>query len=369
MIYFAQRRERLIKAISETGLDAFLVTNPINVHYLTGFTGDSSFLVVSAHRTILISDTRFTIQIAQDCPGLETAIRGHNKTTWKEAAEALQKLNCRSIGVESQHLTIGQFEHLKELAPALDFVARKNVVESLRVVKDESEIAAIRAAIGYGERAFGLLKDNLSPRDTERDVEYALEGHIHEVGGLGTSFDTIVAVGDRSALPHAPPTERRLDEAAFFLLDWGAMGPRYTSDLTRLVRSSFASPEEKGRVETELRKIYTVVLQAQTRAIELVRPGALAKEIDCAARSVIEAAGFGKEFNHGLGHGIGLEVHEGPDIRSTSADVLQPGMVFTIEPGIYLPGFGGVRLEDDILVTPDGHEVLSSSLTKEWELI
>jgi Xaa-Pro aminopeptidase len=364
MNFPALRRSRLLQSIEQAKLDAFLITNPLNVHYLTGFTGDSSFVIVSPARSILVSDARFGIQIAQDCPDLESAIRGHNKTTWQEAADALGKLGFRSVGVESQHLTVANFDHLKDILPSIDLVAKKNFVEALRIIKDDPEIAAIRAAIGYGERAFALLKANLSPQQTEKELADALDGYIRRAGGHGTSFETIVAVGDRSALPHAMPTDRRLEESPFFLLDWGAMGTRYTCDLTRIIRLPYSSAEERQRVETRLEKIYTVVLKAQERAIAAVRPGVAAKDVDSAARSFIEEAGFGNEFNHGLGHGIGLQIHEAPDIRSTSVDVLQAGMVFTIEPGIYVPGFGGVRLEDDILVTPDGCEVLSASVAR-----
>ena len=370
MNYPARRRQRLIRSLKEANLDAFLVTNPLNVFYLTGFTGDGSFVIVSPKRTILVSDTRFTIQIEEDCPELETAIRGHNKTTWQEAVDVLAKLGFRSVGVESQHLTLANLDRLNEAAPEITFVPRQNGVESLRIIKDDSEIAAIREAIGFGQRAFTMLQAMLSPGDTEKELADALEGYIRRAGGHGTSFETIVAVGERSALPHAVPSQHRIEEADFFLLDWGAMGTRYTSDLTRVIRSPF-NPQRKGRqrVETKLEKIYTVVLQAQTRAIAAVGPGVAVAVIDAAARSFIEGAGFGKEFNHGLGHGIGLQVHEAPDIRSTSVEVLQTGMVFTIEPGIYIPGFGGVRLEDNILVTPDGFEILSSGIQKEWEAI
>jgi Xaa-Pro aminopeptidase len=353
------RRERLAPALAEARLDALLVTDPLNVHYLTGFTGDSSFVIVRPGRAILVSDTRFGVQIKEDCPGLEAAIRGHNKTTWQEAADVLAKLGVRDVGVEGAHLTLANFENLKGLAPAVNFAPTQNLIENLRIIKDESEIAAIRAAVECGRRAFRMFTAMLSPCDTEKELADALEGYVRRAGGSRTSFETIVAVGDRSALPHAVPGGRRVEESGFLLLDWGAAGRYYTSDLTRVVRNPFG-----GRVESRLEKIYTVVLQAQARAIAAVHPGAAAKDVDAAARSFIDEAGFGNEFNHGLGHGIGLKVHEAPDLRSTSADVLRPGMVLTIEPGIYIEGLGGIRIEDDVLVTPDGREVLSASVPK-----
>ena len=367
MNHLERRRQRLLRLLNDEKLDAFLITNPLNVAYLTGFTGGASFVLVTPKRLILISDARFSIQIAEECPDLETAIRGHNKTTWQLAAEVIAKLGLKEVGVESQHLTVANFDMLKELAPTIAFAGRKNLVESLRMIKDAPEIAAIREAIGFGQRALTMLQAMLSPRDTEKELADALDGYVRRAGGHGMGFETIVAIGDRSALPHCPPSQRRIEEADFFLVDWGAKGPLYTSDLTRVIRSPFF-PDRKARqrVESKLQKIYTVVLQAQARAIAAVRPGAAAKDVDAAARSTIEQAGYGKEFDHGLGHGIGLQVHEAPDIRETSKDVLQEGMVFTIEPGIYLPGFGGVRIEDDVLVTAEGCEVLSSQVAKEW---
>ncbi|MCE9532383.1 MAG: Xaa-Pro peptidase family protein [Planctomycetes bacterium] len=363
MNHHARRRQRFARLLKDEKLGAFLVTNPLNALYLTGFTGGSSFVIITSKRTILVTDTRFSIQVAEECPDLETAIRGPNKTTCQLAAEVLEKLGLQTVGVESQHLTIANFDALENFAKSIDFVAKNGLVESLRVIKDESEITAIREAIEYGKRAFKMMQAMLSATDTEKEVADALDSYIRRAGGHGTSFETIVAVGDRSALPHCPPSSRRIAEGDFMLVDWGARGPLYTSDLTRVIRSPFFA-ERKGRqrVESKLQKIYTVVLQAQRRAIAAVRPGVAAKDVDAATRSYIADAGYGNAFNHGLGHGIGLQVHEGPDIRSTSTDVLEAGMVFTLEPGVYIEGFGGVRLEDNILVTPDGCEVLSSGV-------
>ncbi len=362
-----RRRQRFSRLVKNEKLDAFLITNPINVCYLTHFTGGSSFLLLTPKRGILISDARFSIQIAEECLELETAIRGPDLTTWQLAATVIEKLGLRSVGVEASHLSVAQFDKLEELAPTVNFVAKCGLAESLRLIKDPVEIEAIRDAVRLGERSFAMMMAMLSPRNSEKEMADALDSYVRRAGGHGVSFETIVAIGDRSALPHCPPSGRRLEEAHFFLLDWGAKGALYTSDLTRMVRNPFF-PERRGRqrVERELEKIYTVVRQAQSRALAAVRPGVQAKDVDAAARGYIAEAGYGEMFNHGLGHGIGLEVHEGPDIRSTSTDVLQEGMVFTLEPGIYLPSLGGVRLEDDILVTSDGYEVLSAGLSQDF---
>jgi Xaa-Pro aminopeptidase len=371
MDYLKHRRAELARALKGGQLDALLVSDPLNVAYLSGFTGGDSFLVLTARRAILVSDHRYAGQIEDECPDLETLLRPHNQTTYQAVAEALSGLKVRSVGVESAHLTLAEFETLKDLAPDLDWSPRKDLVEALRAIKDDSEIEQIREAIDIAARAFTMLRAMLSPKDTEKELADALDGYIRRAGGRGSPFPPIIAAGQRSALPHCPPTDRLVSESDFLLVDWGAQGRLYQSDLTRVIPlpapRSKALRAKRGRVETRLQKVYTIVLQAQARAIAAVRPGVAAKEVDAAARSFIAAAGHGPHFTHGLGHGIGLQTHEAPRVRENSTDVLQAGMVLTIEPGIYLPGWGGVRIEDDVLVTDEGCEVLSAAVLKEWD--
>jgi Xaa-Pro aminopeptidase len=225
-------------------------------------------------------------------------------------------------------------------------------VESLRQIKDDQEIEAIRAAVRCAERAFAMLRAGLRLDETEKDVADAMESYLRRCGATGSSFPPIVAVGVRAALPHAQPSpERRIDADDFVLIDWGACGRPYKSDLTRVVVT--------GKVTSTFETIYRTVLAAQERAMAAIRPGVKAQDVDAAARCVIEEAGFGGYFGHGLGHGLGMEIHEAPRLRKESTDVLEPGMVVTVEPGIYLPDWGGIRIEDDVLVTRDGCEVLS----------
>jgi Xaa-Pro aminopeptidase len=373
MDHLTRRRAELARALKAGELDALLVSDPLNVAYLCGFTGGDSFLVLAPRRAILVSDDRYAGQIRDECPALEAHLRPHNQTTHEAVAEVLAGLKVRSVGVESAHLTLAEFETLKELAPALNWSPRKDLVEALRSIKDDSEIAQIREAIAIAARALTMLRAMLRPKDIEKELADALDGYIRRAGGRGSAFPPIVAAGERSALPHCPPTDRLVAESDFLLVDWGAQGRLYQSDLTRVIRMpaprSTASRAKRGRVETRLQKVYTIVLQAQARAIAAVRPGVAAKDVDAAARSFIAAAGYGPHFTHGLGHGIGLQTHEAPRVRENSTDVLRAGMVLTIEPGIYLPGWGGVRIEDDVLVTDDGCEVLSAAVPKEWELM
>jgi Xaa-Pro aminopeptidase len=364
--YHEQRREQLARALAEEGLDALAITNPVNVSYLTGFSGDSSVLVLSRVRTLLVSDPRYTGQIAEECPGLATHIRPAAQKLPEAVAGVLTGLGCRGVGFESAALTVAELETLRGLTPAVDWKGAPARVERLRMVKDPSEVAQIRAAIDVAERAFAALRALLRPEDREIDAHNALEGYVRQAGGQGTAFPSIIAVGERAALPHAPPTGRMVGSGGLLLVDWGARGAFYRSDLTRVLdtrKTAIYSGTTGGRSTTasgpELETIHDVVARAQEAAIRAVRPGVAAKEVDAAARAVIAEAGYGDCFGHGLGHGIGLDIHEGPAVRPHSETPLAAGMVFTVEPGIYLPGWGGVRIEDDVLVTPEGCEVLT----------
>jgi Xaa-Pro aminopeptidase len=351
MDYFAGRRQQLAALLQMENLDSLLITNPINVSYLTGFSGDSSYLIVSRERTVLISDARYSQQIAEECRGLEIHIRPHSQLLPNATAEVLDKLSLRKVGFESGHLTVGELESYRELARAVDWKGDRDRVEKLRQIKDPSEVEQIRQVIAIAEQAYTTFLAQLKPQDNEKDLHDNMELCIRRAGGRCASFPSIIAVGERAALPHAPPTGKTVADAELLLVDWGAKGHFYNCDLTRVLATH--------RIAPKLEKVYAVVLQAQAKALQAVRPGAKAKDIDAEARAVIEQAGFGQFFSHGLGHGLGLQVHEAPAIRQNSEAVLKAGMVFTIEPGIYLPDWGGVRIEDDVLVTPEGCEVLT----------
>jgi Xaa-Pro aminopeptidase len=369
---FAERRDKLLQALRGEGIDAALVTHPVNVSYLTGFSGEASCLVVSPRRTILISDGRFTEQIAEECPGLEAIIRQPTRPLGDAAAAAVNQLGLANVGFESNHLTVAEFENLKGATTSVAWKAGTDRVERLRMFKDAGEVEQIRQAIRFAEKAFAMFRAMLRERDTEKELADNLEHYVRRAGAASTAFPSIVAVGPRAALPHAPPTARRVEESPLLLVDWGASGPFYKSDLTRvlLTHNNSAStgrpgeprnpPAAQPTADAEVQKIYAIVLRAQAAAIAVLRPGVRAKDVDNAARSVIAAAGYGDYFTHSIGHGIGMMVHEAPLMRANTETVLQAGMVVTIEPGIYLPGRGGVRIEDDVLITPGGHEVLTS---------
>jgi Xaa-Pro aminopeptidase len=353
MDYPASRRDRLACLVAEEGLDALAITNPVSVTYLTGFSGDSSVLIQGRDRSVLVSDPRYTQQISEECRGLPVHIRPPAQRIHEAVCDVLNRIGFRSVGFESAAMTVAELEALQAGTPGITWKGAADRVEKLRMVKDEWELGQIRQAIDIAERAFEAFRAMLRPGDTERELANRMEMLVRQCGGQTTCFSTIVGVGERAALPHAPLTDRRVGSAELLLVDWGVTGPLgYKSDLTRVLTAR--------NISTKLREVYTVVLNAQQAAIRAVRPGVTGAAVDAAARAVIAAAGFGEFFGHGLGHGIGLQVHESPQVRPKSEFVLAPGMVCTIEPGIYLPDWGGVRIEDDILVTPGGCEVLTS---------
>lgn len=328
-----------------------LITNFTNVTYLTGFTGDDSYLIVWREGELLLSDPRYTEQLGEECPDLELGIRPPGTTIRQFLAAQLRELKFRNLAIEAGSMTVALRDYLAKEVPQLELVSTTGQVETLREIKDSTELAEIRQAIEYAERSFAVIRASLRPSLTEREIGFALEQQIRVFGGRGCSFPPIVAAGPRSALPHARPTGTVIGEHGLLLIDWGAQGRLYMSDLTRVLVT--------GKIPPKLERIYGVVLTAQRAAIRAIKPGALMKDVDAAARDVIAKAGYASQFGHGLGHGFGLEIHENPRLASYENRPLKAGMVVTVEPGIYIPKWGGVRIEDDVLVTRKGCEVLS----------
>lgn len=351
------RLDKLRRRLKKEKLDALLVSSCPNVTYLTGFTGDSSYLLVTPQNELLITDFRFITQLDDECPWLEYYSRAAGETMSDAVPKIAEKHRLQRLGFEADSLTFALHSGLAnkftgQLIPTNEFV------EVLRMIKDKQEIAEIRKAISMAQRAFRVIQAAIQPDQTEKQIAADLEHQIRRFRGVGFSFPPIVGVGRRAALPHGIPTDTRIDQDDFVLIDWGANTGLYVSDLTRVIVT--------GRLSPKLQKVYDVVLRAQLAAIELIRPGAIMSEVDAAARSLIADAGYGKYFGHGLGHGIGLQVHEKPWLGVNRDEPLKAGMVVTVEPGIYLPNWGGVRIEDDVLVTRNGHEVLSD-LPKDLE--
>jgi Xaa-Pro aminopeptidase len=351
MSSFVNRRKKLRALIEDAKADALLVTNFKNVTYLTGFTGDDSYLLVTLDGEKLITDPRYTTQLEEECPGLALEIRPPGVTMLKGTAKAIGDAKVERLGIEGNSATVSFQQSVAKALPKTQLVVTENLVERLRIVKDRDEIEATRVACVQAKRSFDVVRASLTPNMTELDVAAELEYQARRFGAKSLSFPAIVAVGPRAALPHATPTARRLGESDFTLVDWGANSGLYMSDLTRIIVT--------GKISPKLRKVYGVVLKAQLAAIDAIRPGLTGEQVDRVARRIITRAGFGKAFGHGLGHGTGLEIHEAPRLAVGQKTKLRPGMIVTVEPGVYVPGWGGVRIEDDVLVTRTGSEVLS----------
>jgi Xaa-Pro aminopeptidase len=355
---FPARRDKLRRPLKKLGLEALLVTDLNNVTYLTGFTGDDSYLLVRRDGEVLISDPRYATQLEEECPGLEVFIRKPGVAMLQGLLRILKDSKLGKVGIEADSMSVGLRDNVADGAAGLEVVPTTGLVERLRRIKDKDEITQIRHSIHIAQRAFAVLRATLCPEKTEKQVANELEYQMRSFGARSVAFPSIVAVGPRAALPHAPPTDRTVGSGDILLVDWGAAAGLYRSDLTRVLIT--------GKISPKLERIYRVVLSAQLAAIEAIRPGVACGEVDRVARQRIAKEGYGRYFGHGLGHGVGLQVHEAPRMAARGPGTLRPGMVVTVEPGIYLPGWGGVRIEDDVLVTPTGHEVLTS-VPKQWE--
>ena len=353
------RVERLQALLAEAGLDGLVVVGRTNVRYLSGFSGSSGVLVVSRSPSaapVLVTDFRYVEQAAQQAPG--TRVVQFRDQLVEALGPVLAELGLEKVGFEADHLSYLQATRWMEALPGVRWVPVEQQVESVRAIKEREELEAVRQAVALTDRAFEYLLREMKAGMTEREIAWRLEVFLRGQGAERLAFPTIVASGPNGALPHAAPTDRALQPGDLVVLDFGCVVGGYCSDMTRTV---VVGPEVPPRA----REVYELVRRAQQAGVEAVRPGPTGREVDAAARSVIEQAGLGDRFGHGLGHGVGLEVHEPiPRLAPSAQTVLQAGMLTSVEPGVYVPGWGGVRIEDLVLVTPDGHEVLTGS-TKE----
>lgn len=356
MSNFSKRRERLRRSLRAAGARCMLVTHPTNVTYLTGFTGDDSYLLLTDDEELLLSDPRFEEQIGEEAPGLGTFIRKAGEVLWEVAQREINKRQLSGLAIEADTLSVAMFDRWQQGLNTGPLIKGSGLVEALRVIKDKDEIELIRRAVQVAERVFAGVRAQLTARQTERDVACEIERLVRALGGSACAFKPIVAVGPRAALPHAVPGASPLSASPFVLIDWGAVVGGYRSDLTRVLATS--------KIPPKFSKAYEVVRSAQAAAIAALRPGVMVSQIDRVARDIIADAGMGARFNHGLGHGIGLDIHEAPRLGKNQDRALEAGMVVTVEPGVYYPGWGGIRIEDDVLITDDGHQLLSSLSTE-----
>lgn len=344
------RLERLRSVLAREGVPALLVGSPYNRRYLSGFWGSAGYLVLTPERQILLVDFRYVEQARQQAPDFEVRLFDRFTGT---LGQVVGELGLREMAFESLHTTHAELERLKAGVAGVAWRPLGPVIEELRAVKDAGELRRIQEACRLADAAFDHLVRVLRPGMSEREVALELEFFMRRSGADGVSFNPIVAAGPRGALPHARPTEARLEPGQLVVLDFGCILDGYCSDLTRTVAI--------GKADARAREVYDLVLRAQEAGLAAVKAGADQVAVDRAAREVIEAAGHGQHYGHGLGHGVGLEVHEDPPRLNQTAPSrpLQAGMVHSVEPGVYLPGWGGVRIEDLVQVTEDGCQILS----------
>lgn len=351
------RRERVAVRMEQAGLPALLTWTAENRRYLTGFTGSAGYVLFTPQETVLLVDGRYAAQARAQTRGVTVVDFGTGVAWLHGVCEQVRRLGLTEIGFEDDTVSVKAHAALCESLPEVAWVGVSGLVESVRHIKEAAEIATMREAARLADEAFLHVLDSIRPGVVERDIALELEVFMRRRGAAGPAFDTIVASGERSALPHGRASGKEIGLDEFVTLDFGCYLDGYASDLTRTV---FV-----GRPGERHRDIYDTVLRAQETALAGLAPGLTGERADALARDVITAAGLGDAFIHSTGHGLGLAVHEGIRLASKSEDVLQEGMAVTVEPGVYLAGFGGVRIEDDAVITAGGSERLTWS-PKEW---
>lgn len=341
---------RLRQKMTAEGVDGFLVTSYLNWRYLSGFKGDAGMLLITEKSAYLFTDSRYTEVARSEAPMFSVIQTGVDDDP---AKDVMEKEGVKSVAFEKEHVTYSNFEKMQSRFEGVRMTGVAGWIEDLRMVKTSAEIALMTRAAEIADEAFSLISGAVRIGATELELALDLEFTMRRLGAEGLAFPIIAVSGARSSLPHGQPTANKAQRGDFFTFDFGARYEGYCSDETR----TFVI----GDLDKKHREIYNVVLEAQLAGLEAVKPGSLGKDVDAAARKVIDDAGYGQYFGHGTGHGVGLAVHEAPSAGKKGETALQPGMVVTVEPGIYIPGFGGCRIEDMVLVTENGREVLSSS--------
>lgn len=344
------RVEKLRKKMQEENLDSFLITSPYNLRYLTNFTGTTGLAVITLEKAFFITDFRYTEQAAAQAQGFE--IIKNVGPIFEEVADLVQKEGLRELGFEETTVSFLEYSVLEEIIDA-QLIPISGMIEEFREIKDEEEIAIIEKACSIADLAYDHILKMIQPGMTEIEVANQLDFYMRSLGASGVSFETIVASGLRSAMPHGVASKKIIEQGDLITIDFGCYYEGYVSDMTRTF--AIGDPGE------QLKEIYQIVLEAQLAVLEVAKPGVTGKQLDAVARDYITKHGYGEAFGHSTGHGIGLEIHEGPNVSVRAEKQFVPGNIITDEPGIYLPGIGGVRIEDDLLITSDGNRVLTHS--------
>ncbi|WP_019909645.1 M24 family metallopeptidase [Paenibacillus sp. HW567] len=345
-----KRVSKLRKVLQEQGLDAMLITSGINRRYLSGFTGSSGYVLITGDDSYLLTDFRYMTQAAEQVTGMK--VIQHGPKFIDTVRELLNGANVR-IGFEQDDVTFSAYTAFAAALQPAVLVPVSKAVENLRMFKDEDELAVMQRAADLADATFNHIVKVIKPGMTERDVDLEMEFYMRTHGATSSSFDTIVASGERSAMPHGVASSKVIQNNEFVTFDFGALLDGYCSDVTRTI--ALGTPDPK------LKEIYDVVLEAQLHTLANIKPGMTGRECDALARDIITRYGYGEYFGHSTGHGLGMEVHENPRLSKLADEIMEPGMVVTVEPGIYLSGLGGVRIEDDILITESGIMLLTHS--------
>jgi len=341
----------LREKLAANNLSAAFIYSKENRRYISGFTGSTGYVIVTADKAYFVTDFRYRDQAQQQCVGFEVIIHGSSLIC--QLKETLSNSNVKTLGIEEGTMTVAFYENLKSSLDNVELLPLKGIMDELRLYKDAEEIENIAKAAAIADDAFTHILSFIKPGIREVEVAVELEYFCKKHGAAEMSFDSIVASGVRSSLPHGVFSQKVINNGEFLTLDFGCVYNGYCSDMTRTV---FV-----GKADEKQKKIYNTVLEAQQKALEQIKPGILGKEVDKIARDIITAAGYGENFGHGLGHGVGLAVHEEPRLSPLGERVLEANMVVTDEPGIYIAEYGGVRIEDLVLITEEGNRVLSKS--------
>ncbi len=344
--------DRLRDLMALKGVPALLVADPTNVGWLTGFTGSFSRVIVTQRDTLFITDSRYAIQAKEQVPELPLAIFASPTDGDAFVGEQARTLGLRDLAFEAASTSYASFEKMARKMEGIALAPASDLFGELRMVKTPEEVASVRKACALADACFGHLTRLIQPGLTEYDLQLELEFYLRRAGA-GIAFEPIVVSGERSARPHGKASEKVLEIGDFVTMDFGAQIDGYNSDLTRTI--------VVGEATDRHREVYGQVLLAEMAAIDFMKPGVKASEVDALARRILDEKGLAQYFGHGLGHGLGRVVHDGGRMSATSEDVLAVGQVWTVEPGVYIPGFGGVRIEDDVVVTETGVEVLTAA--------
>ncbi len=348
---FEKRLQNIRKKIKLRNMDAVLITKRENYMYISGFTGTSAVVYISLQRAVLLTDFRYVEQAAAQAPVFE--IIQYSGSYFDELNRIIESDSTRKLSFEDSHMTYYDYSEYSTKLKVDELLPLGRVMEELRSIKDESEIIRIRQAVDVADQVFTHILPFIKPGVAEIELASEMEHHMRRLGATGSSFETIIASGKRASMPHGIASAKKIESGDVITMDFGALYQGYCSDITRTVFL--------GKPDEELAKIYQIVLQANLKGLETVRSEVLGRDVDAVVRTFIAEAGYGGKFGHGLGHGVGLEIHEDPTLSMRGDQVLQDRMVVTVEPGIYIPGLGGVRIEDMVVVSGEGAVVLTRS--------